>query len=1304
MEREEVGKRSFSRKDEGPTPWLFDSLSSPATDSSTTIQGFYPLAQLATHNRLFKLPKPIHFPPTMLLSNNYFKTGWSFNTYRRIKNVIVTMDWIPDVGVQALRLREMHDMKYQPVLTDKQQELTAIAFKLFNLRGDGKLSSDEFRSLLSALDVYLTSEADLLEYMSLIDWGKDGLDLEDIKRMMRFQQYMKMQQGRYQVALTLHEAETIRGIMHMHTGGPLLPLTPTAIALRVNASGAVMDSSQSWYPAGEYQSTLEQSCYRFVDSDMHFKEREVHMLLRALQPNLVEDREVWWSEIRACRLRQITDWKVSPLHLVFTVQDEYHLLQMRAYIARIRGILKQRKMGLLDAYRLFDCDRNGVLSYEEMYGGVTWLGLGDQCTGQQVQEMCLAMDHDKDGAILYVDFVRHLRDLNEEIEIEEQQEEQKNKQQQQNQDLTWLGLDLMSGSSSSSGLGFGSSAAQTSTQDNSAWMELIAGSTGTEHHAAWKEQYGDIRPRVLFPEKALLTAGNAESASRDLKARILKAAEKLRIDVARVSGYTSVWDSKGSMSRTKVSVWAGHVLKNKNYRTSVCLGHYSTAGFSKPDDKNFYLTITDSSSVLGWFKSKSCYLILNALCPHPIKFKQVWMSRGGDKPLYAWEATPPSKEFVALSHVFTTTPDEPALSELRCVPRVWCVPASVAPRCVWDDSGGGGRRGSIWVVNSLGSVCVVEGHEKPTGKDFFDLVSNKFMATLNLEKMAWGDSKGSSSSGGAGGIMDSKWKASLDSWMDQWEMDEMEQEKEQAPPVANPFEPKDQSPTTVAGSVATSARAQHVATHYASYALSHNTSHTAEEKDLFVKHHAELHALIREEESRAAQAVQSHVEMRPGDVNRPTVPSVPAFSHPTANTSYTGDWLPRSNQLTPDITAKFQTLATPPKLVHTYVPPVTVPLRQAPTLPEIAAPVSSIGGGSVGAGSYGANSVANVGGFGSYGANSAASGGAAAAGSSYAAPAAFVPPAQPTPVQPAYVPSASSSSSASSFSAAPSRHASVKAPSPSTSTSSAADAAAFAGMSLGAAAAPSSSKPPAAARKPTAGATPTAASAAAAVKPAASAEDMFALMNVKAAAPSPSPPNAATPPTKSPMIQPTKAPSPLAKPTVAAAAPSVMSPLSAGSSQPQPPQLATQPQAGLSLLPGLDFSAPPSKTPSSSSASSSSALSPSSGFKPLDAGSMLLGDAPLAGLGPMTLSGPGGLSKMPPPSAKLPFSSSSSSSSSSSAMASNDLDIFSGMQTRSSSSVSSKAPTAAAAATSDLDIFGLAPAKVRAACSTLLCV
>jgi len=42
-------------------------------------------------------PKHIAFPKAMHISRNHYKQSWSFKTFRRIKNVIVLMDWVPDV-------------------------------------------------------------------------------------------------------------------------------------------------------------------------------------------------------------------------------------------------------------------------------------------------------------------------------------------------------------------------------------------------------------------------------------------------------------------------------------------------------------------------------------------------------------------------------------------------------------------------------------------------------------------------------------------------------------------------------------------------------------------------------------------------------------------------------------------------------------------------------------------------------------------------------------------------------------------------------------------------------------------------------------------------------------------------------------------------------------------------------------------------------------------------------------------------------------------------------------------------------
>lgn len=63
---------------------------------------------------------------------------------------------------------------------------------------------------------------------------------------------------------------------------------------------------------------------------------------------------------------------------------------------------------------------------------------------------------------------------------------------------------------------------------------------------------------------------------------------------------------------------------------------------------------------------------------------------------------------------------------MRCVPVAWCVPTNVTPVQIWNDTGaGGGKPGSIWVVNSMGLLAFTAGHDAPSDQ-FFDLSAPKF--------------------------------------------------------------------------------------------------------------------------------------------------------------------------------------------------------------------------------------------------------------------------------------------------------------------------------------------------------------------------------------------------------------------------------------------------------------------------------------------------------------------------------------------------------------------------------------------------
>ena len=58
----------------------------------------------------------------------------------------------------------------------------------------------------------------------------------------------------------------------------------------------------------------------------------------------------------------------------------------------------------------------------------------------------------------------------------------------------------------------------------------------------------------------------------------------------------------------------------------------------------------------------------------------------------------------------------------------WASKSTVVPKKLWDDSGsGGGRPGSIWIVNSMDMIAFVPGHDAPKD-DFFDLNSTKFFS------------------------------------------------------------------------------------------------------------------------------------------------------------------------------------------------------------------------------------------------------------------------------------------------------------------------------------------------------------------------------------------------------------------------------------------------------------------------------------------------------------------------------------------------------------------------------------------------
>ena len=121
--------------------------------------------------------------------------------------------------------------------------------------------------------------------------------------------------GRHWVALSLREAECLRGALHiaMEHNSPIIAGHHVAVGLRVQ--GTLLDSigtnctdSQGGqlasFPAPPRQQLRSaMQAFRFIDSQFSFTEEESLLLLRMLRADFTDDRRRWFVETCACRRR-----------------------------------------------------------------------------------------------------------------------------------------------------------------------------------------------------------------------------------------------------------------------------------------------------------------------------------------------------------------------------------------------------------------------------------------------------------------------------------------------------------------------------------------------------------------------------------------------------------------------------------------------------------------------------------------------------------------------------------------------------------------------------------------------------------------------------------------------------------------------------------------------------------------------------------------------------------------------------------------------------------------------------------------
>ena len=238
------------------------------------------------------------------------------------------------------------------------------------------------------------------ELFELVDHRKRGyIDFQDLQRMMETQLYSQNTAGKYFVVLSLSEAETLRSILHS-VHDKTINEGQSSFALRLGST--VIDKSKTHAFAGKYQTDTALQCLRFLDSDTKYNERDISLLLRAIQGNEKSDRQKWFENVNSCRRRRIVNIDNSSLRLVFQTPDEFFVLQDRAFMSRVRTAITSRGMYIYDAFRAFDTDRNGVLGCTELYSGLCWLGL--KVEPSDIYRLIRHIDSDNDGYITFFDF------------------------------------------------------------------------------------------------------------------------------------------------------------------------------------------------------------------------------------------------------------------------------------------------------------------------------------------------------------------------------------------------------------------------------------------------------------------------------------------------------------------------------------------------------------------------------------------------------------------------------------------------------------------------------------------------------------------------------------------------------------------------------------------------------------------------------------------------------------------------------------------------------------------------------------
>ena len=301
QEVDEFRREKYARDDEHTKAWPLTALGAPpkpmadprSAPAGAAQAGFYPASEFAVHRSLLGgNDGGLHWPPSLLLSSEHTHPRWRFTSHRRLKNVIVVMEWAPP-GAPPPAVALLPP-------TEAQHAKLRRARELYDREGAGKLGA-------AALGHALTDALGLLpeddeERAAAAKLSANGAAAQEVQRLLHEKPFLRGADGRYWVALSLREAESLRGALHIcqDEGRPVAAGANVGLRLGTTLLDGVGGGGGGAYAAPR-RLQLESAvhAFRFIDCQPSYTPPQCRLLLRMLAADPPEARARWFADVCA---------------------------------------------------------------------------------------------------------------------------------------------------------------------------------------------------------------------------------------------------------------------------------------------------------------------------------------------------------------------------------------------------------------------------------------------------------------------------------------------------------------------------------------------------------------------------------------------------------------------------------------------------------------------------------------------------------------------------------------------------------------------------------------------------------------------------------------------------------------------------------------------------------------------------------------------------------------------------------------------------------------------------------------------